>query len=30
VDAWVIGQKLLGKSPTDEEIAEMAENLNDD
>lgn len=30
VDAWVIGQKLLGKSPTAEEIAEMAENLNDD
>ena len=30
VDAWVIGQKLLGKSPTVEEIAEMAENLSDD
>lgn len=30
VDAWVIGQKLLGNSPTNEEIAEMAENLKDD
>jgi hypothetical protein len=29
VDAWVIGQKLLGRTPTAEEIAEMRENLEE-
>ena len=29
VDAWVIGQQLLGRSPTQEEISEQAKNFEE-